>query len=223
MPGAPNNINSTTSININENTKYLSPRLFTNMAIATAPISSKVKSPSKLAHVVLQTTQLKEMVSYWETFLGAEVIFNNGHLAFMSYDDEHHRIAIAQAPGVGPRDPRASGLQHIAFTFDNLQDLMLAYRSRKQHGILPSWSVNHGPTTSMYYRDPDGNAIETQVDNFENSEAATAFMSSPFFAQNPIGTDFDPEDLIKRLDSGEDDASIKKRIEIGDRFAPPIF
>lgn len=204
-------------------TKYLSRQPFTNMVVATAPIPSKVKSPSKLAHVVLQTTQLEKMVSYWETFLGAEVVFNNGHLAFMSYDDEHHRIAIAQAPGVGSRDPMASGLQHIAFTFDNLQDLMLAYRARKQHGILPSWSVNHGPTTSMYYRDPDGNAIETQVDNFESSEEATAFMSSRFFAQNPIGTDFDPEDLINRLDNGEDDASIKKRVEIGDRFAPPPF
>jgi catechol-2,3-dioxygenase len=193
------------------------------MAIATAPIPTKVKSPSKLAHVVLQTTKLKEMVSYWETFLGAEVSFNNGHLAFMSYDDEHHRIAIAQAPGVGPRDSATSGIQHIAFTFDNLQDLMLAYRARKQHGILPSWSVNHGITTSMYYRDPDGNAIETQVDNFDNNEEATAFMSSPFFAQNPIGTDFDPEDLIKRLDSGEDETSIKKRVEIGQRYVLPRF
>lgn len=193
------------------------------MAIATAPIPNKVKSPSKLAHVVLQTRQFKEMVSYWETFLGADIIFRNNYLAFMSYDDEHHRIAIAQGPGVGPRDPKASGLQHIAFTFDNLQDLMMAYRARKHHGILPAWSVNHGPTTSIYYRDPDGNAIETQVDNFENNEEATAFMSSPFFAQNPIGTDFDPEELIKRLDNGEDDASIKKRVEIGDRFAPPPF
>lgn len=193
------------------------------MTIATAPLPPKVKCPSKLAHIVLQTTQVKEMVSFWETFLGADVIFNNGHIAFLSYDDEHHRIAIAQVPGVGPRDPRASGLQHVAFTFDNLQDLMLAYRARKQYGILPSWSVNHGPTTSMYYRDPDGNAVETQVDNFDSSEEATAFMTGPFFAQNPIGTDFEPEDLIKRLDSGEDEGSIKNRIEIGERFAPPKF
>ncbi len=75
----------------------------------------------------------------------------------------------------------------------------------------------------MYYRDPDGNAIETQVDNFDTLEETSDFMGGPLFAQNPIGTDFDPEDIIKRLDAGEDHASIKKRKEIGTRFAPPNF
>jgi catechol-2,3-dioxygenase len=193
------------------------------MPIATSSISAKVKSPSKLAHIVLQTTQFKEMVSYWETFLGAKVNFNNGHLAFLSYDDEHHRVAIVQMPGVSPRVPMAAGLQHVAFTYDTLEDLLLAYRSRKQHGFLPGWSVNHGPTTSMYYRDPDGNAIETQIENFDNTEDASKFMEGPLFKQNPVGTDFDPEDLIKRLDAGEDAVSIKKRAEIGDRHESPYF
>jgi catechol-2,3-dioxygenase len=193
------------------------------MSIPTTLISVRVKSPSKLAHIVLQTTQFQEMVSYWETFLGAKVNFNNGHLAFLSYDDEHHRVAIAQVSGLSPRASMAAGLQHVAFTYDTLEDLLSAYRSRKQHGLLPSWSVNHGPTTSIYYRDPDGNAIETQVDNFDNNEDASKFMEGPLFALNPIGTDFDPEDLIKRLDSGEDEASIKKRVEISERLASPQF
>ena len=43
-------------------------------------------------------------------------------------------------------------------------------------------------------------------------------MVSKEFAMNPIGTDFEAEDLIKRLESGEDEKSIKKRVEIGPRF-----
>jgi hypothetical protein len=111
-------------------------------------------------------------------------------------------------------------IEHVAFTFDTLELLALAYRQRKARGIVPVWSVNHGPTTSIYYKDPDGNMIETQVDNFDTVEAANDFMSSKEFAENPIGTDFDPEDLIQKLRRGEDQASIKKRVEIGPRAIP---
>jgi hypothetical protein len=32
--------------------------------------------------------------------------------------------------------------------------------------IRPFYSINHGPTTSLYYTDPDGNRVELLVDNF---------------------------------------------------------
>jgi hypothetical protein len=46
-------------------------------------------------------------------------------------------------------------------------------------------------------------------------------MDSPEFQKNPIGVDFDPEDLIKRLQGGETAASIMKRDENGVRSIPP--
>ena len=69
----------------------------------------------------------------------------------------------------------------------------------------------------MYYKDLDGNTLETQVDNFDTSEEATDFMMSQAFADNALGVDFDPEDLCRRVDAGEDDASIKTRPNIGTR------
>jgi hypothetical protein len=62
--------------------------------------------------------------------------------------------------------------------------------------------------------------IETQVDNFDTMGEANDFMASKEFAENPIGTDFDPEDLIQKLRGGEDPSSIKRRIEIGARGMP---
>lgn len=182
----------------------------------------KVKSPIKLAHVVLRTNNFANMVEYYKTFLGAEVIYKNEFLAFLTYDEEHHRIAIAGVPGTKGKDIESSGLEHIAFSFASLGDLLLTYRQRKQKGINPVWPVNHGPTTSIYYRDPDRNMIETQVDNFESPDEATDFMNSELFSENPIGTDFDPEDLIKRLQSGVSEAELKKRIEIGPRGLPTL-
>ncbi|KAF2186191.1 hypothetical protein K469DRAFT_706862 [Zopfia rhizophila CBS 207.26] len=157
------------------------------------------------------------MVSFYKTFLGAEASYENEALSFLRYDDEHHRIAIATVPGTKPKDPSISGLEHIAFTYNTLDDLVTAYKQRRNLGIEPFWCVNHGPTTSMYYRDPDGNQIEIQVDNFDTPEAANEFMGGRLYAENPIGTDFVPDDLIKRLEGGESHASIKQRVEIGPR------
>jgi hypothetical protein len=45
--------------------------------------------------------------------------------------------------------------------------------------------------------------METQVDNFNTLEAANKFMALKAFALNLISRDFDPEDLVKRVESEE--------------------
>jgi len=184
--------------------------------------SDKVLSPSVLAHVVLRTANFQKMVDFYTTFLGGTITYGNNFLCFITYDEEHHRIALIGVPGTGPKQPTSSGLEHIAFTFPTLSDLLLSYRQRKARGILPVWTVNHGPTTSLYYRDPDGNMLETQVDNFDTVAQANEFMSSKYFAENPIGTDIDPEELIARIKAGEADAVLKRRVEIGPRGLPKL-
>jgi catechol-2,3-dioxygenase len=65
-------------------------------------------SPSKLAHVVLRTrSNFDAMVEWYCVVLGAQIVFNaGGRLIFLSYDDEHHRIAIAASEALAER-PRA--------------------------------------------------------------------------------------------------------------------
>ncbi|KAK5214809.1 hypothetical protein LTR72_012073 [Exophiala xenobiotica] len=185
-------------------------------------MSSEVKSPSALAHVVLRTNNYRKMVDFYVKFLGGKIAYENEYLAFITYDHEHHRIAILQLPETKDRAKNCSGLEHVAFTFDTLGDLALSYQQRKELGMLPVWCVNHGPTTSMYYEDPDGNQLETQVDNFDTVEDTDAFMRTKEFAENPIGVDYDPADLIARLEAKEDDRAIKKRPDIGPRALPPV-
>ncbi|KAM5346060.1 hypothetical protein ACJ41O_009065 [Fusarium nematophilum] len=160
------------------------------------------------------------MVDYYKAFLGARASYENNTLSFLTYDDEHHRVAILGVPSTTDKQQGYVGLEHIAFAFNTLDDLALSYSQRKALGITPTVCINHGPTTSIYYTDPDGNMIETQVDNFDTPEEATDFMMSEAFRINPIGTDFDPNGLVRRLEDGEDQASIKKRVEIGDRSLP---
>ncbi|KAI1463138.1 Glyoxalase/Bleomycin resistance protein/Dihydroxybiphenyl dioxygenase [Daldinia caldariorum] len=185
--------------------------------MARTNLSGKVLPPSRLAHVVLRTPESKPMLEFYKIFLGARVVAGNDSISFLTYDDEHHRIAIMEVPDCGDKNRMTAGLDHISFTFETLDDLLVAYQQRKAHGIVPIWCVNHGPTTSMYYQDPDGNVLETQVDNLSTVEESMEYMASPEFAENPIGIDFDPEDLIKRLESGEPEKELKKRPNIGPR------
>jgi catechol-2,3-dioxygenase len=182
----------------------------------------KVLSPSILAHVVLRTGNFRKMVDFYTSFLGGTITYGNDFLAFITYDEEHHRIAIIAVPGTGPKQPLSSGLEHIAFAFPDMVSLLLSYRQRKAKGINPVWAVNHGPTTSLYYKDPDGNMLETQVDNFDTVDAANEFMNSEYFAENPIGTDVDPEGLIRRIKGGENEVDLKRRVEIGPRELPSL-
>ncbi|KAH0843315.1 hypothetical protein AYO21_10471 [Fonsecaea monophora] len=190
------------------------------MVIDPNTAGKTVTPPNFMAHVVFQTNSLKPMAEFYKKFLNAHASYENDFACFLTYDEEHHRVAIVQIPSLGPRDPKAAGLQHMAFTYNSLEDFANAYLQRKANGIEPVWCVNHGPTTSMYYDDPDGNRTEIQVDNFDTVQGASEFMASKQFNENPIGTDFDPNELIRRLNSGEDHASIKKRVEIGPRALP---
>ena len=167
-------------------------------------------SPAKFAHAVLRTTRFKEMTDWYCLVLSAKVVYQNDFLAFMTYDDEHHRIAIAAFPGLSERPPRAAGLDHLAYTYASLGDLVATYERLKAAGVTPAVTVNHGITTSMYYRDPDGGKVELQIDNFASMERIRDFFRSTDFANNPIGVDFDPDDLARRYHAGEPDAELTK-------------
>ena len=164
--------------------------------------------PDRLAHVVLRTRQFEPMLAWWASVLQADIAFKNGFIGFLAFDDEHHRVAIVQPPDVGEPEQNMSGLDHIAFTYASLADLVATYERLKSAGTLPYWAVNHGPTLSLYYRDPDGNQAELQIDRFASSEDATAFLMSRAFANHPIGHRVDFEDLVQRFHAGEDERAL---------------
>jgi len=168
-------------------------------------------SPAKLAHVVLRTGQMNAMLDWYVLVLDGRVTHEGEYLAFMTYDEEHHRVAFA-ATGASERpDEKHTGLHHVAFTYATLADLIGTYERLKALGIRPISTINHGPTMSMYYADPDGNNVELQIDNFDTPEEAQEFFESDAFAENPIGVLFDPDELAARFEAGEPAAELAKR------------
>ena len=177
-------------------------------------------APAKLAHIVRRTARFDAMVTWYRTVFAAEVAHSDGVLAFLSYDDEHHRFAIAQIPGLADQPEFAAGTDHVAFTYADLGDLLHTYARLADAGIEPYWCINHGPTTSMYYKDPDQNRVELQVDNFPTAEECNRWMRSGAFAANPIGVVFDPKELLARYRAGEPIDTLTRRQALPEGASP---
>lgn len=195
---------------------------------------SQRPSPIALAHVVLRTTpaNYQKMVWFYRELLNGEIILEEKTFAFLRYDYEHHRIGILMTPDTQPKEGDRAGLEHMAFTFASLTDMARVYAHLQSFGIEPYWAVNHGMTSSMYYRDPERNKVEIQVENFDTPGEADAFVRGPVFTANPIGSDIDPPRWAERILSkmkpnGEEGLSeeevrdIKTRKEIGERHVIP--
>jgi len=166
----------------------------------------------KLAHIVLMTGQLPALREWYSTVLGAHVVFENPGLCFLTFDEEHHRLALVSPPvQVTPRTPLTAGMHHSAYTFPSLADLLDRYTELKALGIEPLTPIQHGVTTSLYYRDPDGNLVELQIDNFSKADEATAYMMGPEFASDSLGPAFDPHLMHQSLLAGTPVAELTTR------------
>lgn len=163
-------------------------------------------APSKFAHVVFNTHRYEEMIDWYARVFEARVQHRDDRLAFLTYDDEHHRFAFVNLgpakDSAGEWPATAACLNHLAYTWRNIEELIDTYARLKSQGVMPSRPIRHGLTLSLYYRDPDGNGLEFQID-LMRPEDANEFMSGPAFAANPIGEPFDPDALAARLAQGK--------------------
>jgi catechol-2,3-dioxygenase len=186
--------------------------------------------PQRFVHVVYRTFRFDEMIAWYTKVFDAQIRHKNPGLAFLSYDDEHHRMAFLNMSMFMPDGPNKRddlvGVDHVAYTFGSLRDLAENYGQLKAMGIVPYWCLHHGITISMYYADPDGNRMEFQVDACASNEEANAFMEGPGFAENPIGVEFDPDDLLARLRAGEpEDGFMTRRVHqpVAPLRQPPAY
>lgn len=166
--------------------------------------------PSKFAHVVYQTRRYDEMIAWYRQVFHAEVVHQDPALAFLTYDDEHHRFAFANLDLLKPGGDGGRGdvgVNHVAYTYQSAGDLMETYKRLKAAGITPYWPIHHGTTLSLYYADPDGNRMEFQVDH-GTVEDAVAYMKSAAFTANPIGIQYDPDVLLARYEAGASEAEL---------------
>jgi catechol-2,3-dioxygenase len=68
------------------------------------------------------------MLRWYKTVFDAKVQYQNPALAFLTYDDEHHRFAFAnmavlQLEATETNKLGVIGVDHVAYTYASLNDL----------------------------------------------------------------------------------------------------
>ncbi|HEU4428281.1 MAG TPA: VOC family protein, partial [Myxococcota bacterium] len=84
-------------------------------------------APAKFAHIVLRTDRYDEMIAWWKSVLELDVMHANPFITFLTFDEEHHRIAIARFPDLKDRTPNAIGVDHFAFSYASIGELLSTY------------------------------------------------------------------------------------------------
>lgn len=136
-------------------------------------------------HVTFKTSRLAEMVAWYGTVVGARPTFQDANNAWTTNDEANHRVAFLSAPGLGDDPDKRShnGIHHSAFEYESFADLMSSYARLRDEGIQPAFSLDHGMTISIYYKDPEGNFVELQCDSYGDWRQSSEWMrSSPDFA-----------------------------------------
>ena len=170
-------------------------------------------------HFNLKTTRLDELIDWYGAVVGAEVTFRDATGAWLTNDAANHRIALLAFPGFvdDPEKDTRTGMHHSAFEYNSFEDLNDSYVRLRELGIEPDICIDHGMTLSYYYKDPDGNHVELQVDNFGDWAVSKEWMqTSPQFHANPIGVFVDPARIAQAAAEGEDFADIHRRAMAGE-------
>jgi catechol-2,3-dioxygenase len=174
-------------------------------------------------HVNLKTTRLQELIDWYATVVGTEVTFQDAQGAWLTNDRANHRIALIAFPGFvdDPEKDTRTGMHHTAFEYAGFEELNASYLRLRAAGIEPDICLDHGMTLSYYYKDPDGNHVELQVDAFGAWDASAEWMrTSPEFHANPIGVFVDPALIAEQAAGGMEFAEIH-RLALAGELSPP--
>lgn len=124
--------------------------------IHTTEWNSKSVNPIILNHVVLNTTDIDQMVDFYTRILGFKVSDWSEHqMVFIRCNKKHHSIAFNQSTH--------PAVNHIAYEVENVDQVMRGIANVRQKGYEPIWGPGrHGPGNNIfcYFQDPGGFVME---------------------------------------------------------------
>ena len=181
--------------------------------------NAQPSSALKISETILKTGRLDEMKAWYETLLQVAPFFEHApaeestpgdyggqtrasdlRMCFFRLSLDYpntQTIGLFEEPGTALAPAKtAPGLHHMQLMAASLDELCAQYDRLSACGMRPHRSADHGPMTSFYYRDPDGNNVEITAQNFPTVEAMVEFMASDEFKANPSGAEIDPEAFV---------------------------
>jgi len=117
----------------------------------------------RLNHAVLYVNDSDEAAAFYQDVMGMEVVQRiAGQAAFLRSpkSGNHHDIGLFSVGREAARPPPgATGLYHLAWEVDSIEDLAAMRQSLVDAGALVGQS-DHGVSKSLYGQDPSGNEFE---------------------------------------------------------------
>ena len=184
----------------------------------------------KLQHFGLNTANVEPMLTWYRKVLGMTVNYGMkppanapwSSVSFLSNDEMNHRISLFEMPGLAtdPDKRHHTRVQHVAFEYENLDDLLGTYARLKGIGILPVVAADQIWQTAFYYADPDQNTVELNANNYGDEWTAVEQMKVlPSSPDRPTLVEVDPEKMIATREAGASPLQIHHRALAGE-FAP---
>jgi catechol-2,3-dioxygenase len=181
----------------------------------------------------MRTMKINEMVDWYSKVAGFEIVLEARQTdvseetppqaAYVSNDAEHHRGGFFELP-MFKDDPGRKfmpGVNHLAFEYESIDDLLSSWERLKGDGIEPVLCTDHGPSFAFYYKDPEGNTVELLCDAWEEEEKPREIMSDPKILQNPMGKQVDPQKLLAARRDGASLSELHDRA-MGSEYLPEV-
>lgn len=182
-------------------------------------------APLRISEIVLKTSRFEAMKSWYQMVLGVAPFFerkppagsmpkadqkalgraSDRRICFMRLAMNYpyaQVLGLFEVPEVEGKPAREPGLDHMQLRNASMKELVERFELLDGIGIRPYRSANHGPGTSFYYTDPDGNRVELSGPNFETEREYLAYFESDTYRRNPSGIEIDPDAYVARFRSG---------------------
>ena len=181
-------------------------------------------APMRISEIVLKTSRYDLLRAWYQGVLGVKPFYefvpkpvaaglhqaeqeraSQFRLSFFRLHYEHpyaQMLALFDIDGLRDGPTGDPGMHHMQLRNVDMNELFTRYERLKAVGYKPHRTANHGPGTSFYYRDPDGNVVELSANNFSTSEEYMAYFSSDSYRVNPSGIDIDADAYVARYRSG---------------------
>ena len=131
-------------------------------------------APVAVNHIVLNVRDIEESQRFWTEIIGLRLVGqlratperpNPPKMRFYSADHggkpSHHDIALVEQPNLPPTDPAVPNqIHHVALTLPNREAWLAQLAFMQARDIKFERRVEHGPTHSLYVRDPNGYGVE---------------------------------------------------------------
>jgi catechol-2,3-dioxygenase len=190
-------------------------------------MNTEIIAHPTLQHIGITTPNLDAMLGWYRKVLGMTVNKRIAApadrapftaVAFTSNDEINHRISFFEVPHatIDSDRSRHARVQHIAFAYGTLDDLLGTYVRLAKLGMTPMWAADQWFQTAIYYEDPDKNIIELNVDNFTNLWAVTEGLKE---LPSQLHVFIDPEKLIAARKAGASPWDVHVRAFAGE-FVP---